>query len=74
MAKAEKGQTAENLAALEERRRLEQGFERAKRERERAQLGGLFGDVMCVCILDFAYEQLVADAYYFDVYCHGWFL
>ena len=42
MAKAEKEQTADELAALEERRRLEQGFERAKRERERAQLGGLW--------------------------------
>ncbi len=42
MAKAEKQQSAEELAALEERRRIEQAFERAKRERERAQLGGLW--------------------------------
>src|SRR5262245_8185408 len=42
MAKAEKELTAEELASLEERRRLEQGLERAKRERERAQLGGLW--------------------------------
>ena len=42
MAKAEKQQSAEELAALEERRRIEQAFERAKRDRERAQLGGLW--------------------------------
>ena len=42
MAKAEKGQTAEDLALLEERRRAEQALERAKRERERQQLGGLW--------------------------------
>lgn len=42
MAKAEKQQTAEELAALEERRRQEQGQERLKRERERTQLGGLW--------------------------------
>lgn len=42
MAKAEKQQTPEEIAALEERRRVEQAFERAKRERERAQLGGLW--------------------------------
>src|SRR5436190_17327723 len=42
MAKAEKEQTAEELAALEERRRAEQTLERAKRERERAALGGLW--------------------------------
>ncbi len=42
MAKAEKQQSAEDLAALEERRRVEQAFERAKRERERSQLGGLW--------------------------------
>ena len=42
MAKAEKQQTAEELAALEARRRAEQTLERAKRERERAQLGGLW--------------------------------
>ncbi len=42
MAKAEKEQTPEQLAALEERRRAEQALERAKRERERAQLGGLW--------------------------------
>jgi len=42
MAKAEKQQTAEELAAVEERRRVEQAFERAKRERERSQLGGLW--------------------------------
>ena len=42
MAKAEKQQSAEELAALEERRRVEQSLERAKRERERAQLGGLW--------------------------------
>src|SRR5215468_8828029 len=42
MAKAEKQQTAEELAALEERRRVEQAYERAKRDRERAQLGGLW--------------------------------
>ena len=42
MAKAEKGQTAEDLALLEERRRAEQALERAKRERERQRLGGLW--------------------------------
>jgi len=42
MAKAEKQQTPEEIAALEERRRVEQAFERAKRERERSQLGGLW--------------------------------
>jgi len=42
MAKAEKGQSAEDLALLEERRRAEQALERAKRERERQQLGGLW--------------------------------
>jgi cytochrome b6-f complex iron-sulfur subunit len=42
MAKAEKELIPEELAALEERRRLEQGLERAKRERERAALGGLW--------------------------------
>ena len=42
MAKAEKQQTAEELAAIEERRRVEQSLERAKREKERAQLGGLW--------------------------------
>jgi cytochrome b6-f complex iron-sulfur subunit len=42
MAKAEQELTPAALAALEERRRLEQAAERAKRERERAQLGGLW--------------------------------
>jgi cytochrome b6-f complex iron-sulfur subunit len=42
MAKAEKQQTAEDLEVLEERRRAEQALERAKRERERAHLGGLW--------------------------------
>src|SRR5438046_4388000 len=42
MAKAEKQQTPEDLAVLEERRRAEQALERAKRERERTQLGGLW--------------------------------
>jgi cytochrome b6-f complex iron-sulfur subunit len=42
MAKAEKEQTAEELAALEERRRVEQEAERAKRARERAHMGGLW--------------------------------
>src|SRR5258707_12729089 len=42
MAKAEKEQSAEELAALEARRRVEQALERAKRERERARLGGLW--------------------------------
>jgi len=42
MAKAEKQLSADDLAALEERRRIEQGQERAKRERERAHLGGLW--------------------------------
>ncbi|MBI3785250.1 MAG: ubiquinol-cytochrome c reductase iron-sulfur subunit [Deltaproteobacteria bacterium] len=42
MAKAEKEQTPEELAALEERRRIEQALERGKREKERAQLGGLW--------------------------------
>ena len=42
MAKAEKKETAEDLALVEQRRRAEQALERAKRERERAQLGGLW--------------------------------
>jgi cytochrome b6-f complex iron-sulfur subunit len=42
MAKAEKEQTPEELAALEERRRVEQEAERAKRARERAHMGGLW--------------------------------
>jgi cytochrome b6-f complex iron-sulfur subunit len=42
MAKAEKEQTAEELAAIDERRRVEQALERGKREKERAQLGGLW--------------------------------
>src|SRR3989441_11780565 len=42
MAKVEKEQTAEELAALEERRRIEQEAERAKRARERAHMGGLW--------------------------------
>jgi cytochrome b6-f complex iron-sulfur subunit len=42
MAKAETKQTAEDLEVLEERRRAEQMLERAKRERERTQLGGLW--------------------------------
>lgn len=42
MAKAEKEQTAEELEALEERRRAEQALQRAKRERERTELAGLW--------------------------------
>ncbi|HVM95017.1 MAG TPA: ubiquinol-cytochrome c reductase iron-sulfur subunit [Candidatus Acidoferrales bacterium] len=42
MAKAEKEQTPEELAALEERRRIEQALERGKRDKERTQLGGLW--------------------------------
>src|SRR5215469_12719744 len=42
MAKAEKALGPEELAALEERRRQEQGRERAKRDRERAQMAGLW--------------------------------
>src|SRR5436189_6484965 len=38
----EKAATAEDLKAVEERRRQEQIAERQKRERERAQLGGLW--------------------------------
>jgi cytochrome b6-f complex iron-sulfur subunit len=42
MAKASQEQTPEAAAELEERRRVEQALERAKRERERARLGGLW--------------------------------
>ena len=42
MAKVEKVQTAEELAVVEARRRVEQSLERAKREKERTQLGGLW--------------------------------
>jgi cytochrome b6-f complex iron-sulfur subunit len=42
MAKAAKEQTAEELAALESRRREEQARERSRRERERTRLGGLW--------------------------------
>ncbi|HUI27848.1 MAG TPA: Rieske (2Fe-2S) protein, partial [Candidatus Kryptonia bacterium] len=42
MAKAEKALTPEDLAALEERRRQEQARERAKRVREKTQMGGLW--------------------------------
>ena len=42
MAKAEKALTPEELAALEERRRQEQARERAKRVREKTQMGGLW--------------------------------
>jgi len=42
MAKAEKALTPEELGALEERRRQEQARERAKRVREKIQMGGLW--------------------------------
>ena len=42
MARAEKALTPEDLAALEERRRQEQARERAKRVREKTQMGGLW--------------------------------
>ena len=42
MAKEKKEQTADDLALLEARRRAEQTIERAKRERERSALGGLW--------------------------------
>lgn len=42
MAKAEKAEAQEDHAAVEERRRVEQALERAKREKERTQLGGLW--------------------------------
>jgi cytochrome b6-f complex iron-sulfur subunit len=42
MAKAEKAESLEDRAAVEERRRVEQVLERGKREKERAQLGGLW--------------------------------
>ncbi|MBI4514857.1 MAG: Rieske (2Fe-2S) protein [Deltaproteobacteria bacterium] len=42
MAKVEKAQSAEALAALEEQRRQEQARERAKRVRQNAELGGLW--------------------------------
>jgi cytochrome b6-f complex iron-sulfur subunit len=42
MAKAEKALAPEQLAALEAQRRQEQARERAKRSREKAQLGGLW--------------------------------
>lgn len=42
MAKAAKQQSAEELAVLEARRRAEPELERARRQRERAQLGGLW--------------------------------
>jgi cytochrome b6-f complex iron-sulfur subunit len=42
MAKAEKEQSPEELAELQARRRVEQALERAKRDKERKQLGGLW--------------------------------
>ncbi len=42
MAKAEKEQSPEELAELQARRRVEQALERAKRDKERTQLGGLW--------------------------------
>jgi cytochrome b6-f complex iron-sulfur subunit len=42
MAEAKKADSQEDRAAMEERRRIEQALERAKREKERQQLGGLW--------------------------------
>ena len=42
MAKEKKEQTADDLAIVEARRRAEQAIERAKRERERSAMGGLW--------------------------------